>query len=86
MIESPALLIDGGKIVAAGASASLTVPAGTPTIDLADKTLLSGFIDMHTHLTYSATKGRGWEGLGLQRERQVIWGVASARKTLMAIL
>ncbi|MEO1242288.1 MAG: amidohydrolase family protein [Pseudomonadota bacterium] len=84
VVENPALLIEDGKVVASATTAVLTVPAGTPTIDLGDWTILPGFIDMHTHLTGSATKGRGWAGLGLQKERQVIWGVANAEKTLMA--
>ncbi|MHA7872387.1 MAG: Xaa-Pro dipeptidase [Hyphococcus sp.] len=84
VIESPGLLIEDGKVVAAGSRASMSIPAGTPTIDLSGKTILPGFIDMHTHLTASATKARGWEGVGLQRERRLIWGVANAKKTLMA--
>ncbi len=84
VVENPALLIEDGKVVASATTAVLTVPAGTPTIDLGDRTILPGFIDMHTHLTGSATKGRGWAGLGLQKERQIIWGVANAEKTLMA--
>lgn len=84
VVENPALLIEDGIIAASATTASLTVPAGTHTIDLGDKTLTPGLIDMHTHLTYSATKGRGWEGVGLQKERQVIWGVLHAERTLMA--
>lgn len=84
VVENPALLIEDGKVVASATTAVLTVPAGAPTIDLGDRTILPGFIDMHTHLTGSATKGRGWAGLGLQKERRVIWGVANAEKTLMA--
>jgi len=83
VIESPGLLIENGRVVASGSSASMTIPAGTPTLDLAGKTILPGFIDMHTHLTSSATKGRGWAGLGLQQERSLIWGVVNAKKTLM---
>ncbi|MEM9616648.1 MAG: amidohydrolase family protein [Pseudomonadota bacterium] len=84
VVENPALLIEDGRVVASATTAVLTVPADTPTIDLGDRTIMPGFIDMHTHLTGSATKGRGWAGLGLQKERQIIWGVANAEKTLMA--
>lgn len=83
-VNNPALLIENGKITARGLKGALTAPAGVTTIDLAGKTILPGFIDMHTHLTGSATKGRGYGGLGLQQERQTIWGVENARKTIMA--
>src|SRR5690606_19461728 len=52
--------------------------------DLGERTILPGFIDMHTHLTGSATKGRGYAGLGLSRHRGTIWGVVHAKQTLMA--
>ena len=84
VIENPALLIEDGKITHRGTQASLSVPNDAEIINLAGKTILPGFIDMHTHLTGSATKGRGYAGLGLQRERGVIWGVINAEKTLMA--
>lgn len=84
VIENPALLIEDGAIAASATTASLAVPTGTKTIDLGDATITPGLIDMHTHLTYSATKGRGWEGVGFQKERQVIWGVVHAERTLMA--
>jgi imidazolonepropionase-like amidohydrolase len=47
-------------------------------------TILPGFIDMHTHLTGSATKGRGYSGLGLSIHRGTIWGVENANTTLLA--
>jgi len=84
VIESPALIIDAGKIVSVGTQDTLGAPADAQTIDLSGQTILPGLIDMHTHLTGSATKGRGYAGLGFQKERGVIWGVINAEKTLMA--
>ena len=83
-INNPAIIIENGKVVARGVQASLTAPQGAMVIDLGGKTILPGFIDMHTHLTYSALKGRGYSGLGYQKERNTIWGVVNAEKTLMA--
>jgi imidazolonepropionase-like amidohydrolase len=48
-IESAVILIDGERITAAGSK--LAIPAGAQVIDLGDKTVLPGLIDMHTHLT-----------------------------------
>ncbi len=84
VIEGPALLIENGKVTQRGTRASLAVPAGAETIDLAGKTILPGFIDMHTHLLGSATKGRGYQGLQFSKERRVVWGVMHAERTLMA--
>jgi imidazolonepropionase-like amidohydrolase len=42
------VLVEGGKIVAAGSS--VTHPAGAETIDLGDTTLMPGLIDAHVHL------------------------------------
>ena len=83
-VENPALLIEDGLVAARGTTASLTVPAGTKTLDLGDVTLAPGLIDMHTHLTSSATKYRGWEGVGLASERRLLWGVVHAERTLQA--
>jgi imidazolonepropionase-like amidohydrolase len=42
--------VSGGRIVGVGRGA--TVPAGAEIIDLGDATLLPGFIDAHTHLSF----------------------------------
>lgn len=44
------ILVSAGRIVAVGANAS--IPAGAEVIDMGDATLLPGFIDAHTHLTF----------------------------------
>jgi len=44
------VLVENGKITALGPG--IAVPAGADRIDLAGMTLLPGFIDAHTHLSY----------------------------------
>src|SRR5262249_51006007 len=44
------VLIEGDKITAVGPD--VTVPAEVEVIDLKDKTVLSGLIDCHTHMTF----------------------------------
>jgi imidazolonepropionase-like amidohydrolase len=53
-VTSPGIVVvSGGRIQAVGAQAR--VPAGAEVIDLGDATLLPGFMDAHTHLSFEAT-------------------------------
>ena len=83
-ISEPAFIITDGKITARGTKVTLAVPDGADRVDLGGKTILPGFIDMHTHLLGSATKGRGYDGYAFSRDRNVIWGVQNAHDTIMA--
>ena len=49
VVNNGVVVIQGNKIVAAGANAA--IPAGAQVIDLGDATLLPGLIDCHVHLT-----------------------------------
>ncbi|WP_306252997.1 amidohydrolase family protein [Parvularcula sp. IMCC14364] len=84
IISNPVVVIDNGKVTSVGNAAAMTIPADAEKIDLGARTILPGLIDMHVHLTSSATKGRGYDRLGYQKERRTIWGVMNAQKTLMA--
>jgi imidazolonepropionase-like amidohydrolase len=50
LITPGLVVVTGGRIVAVGPGAS--IPAGAEVIDLGDATLLPGFIDAHTHLSF----------------------------------
>ena len=50
-LVSPGLVVvQGSKIIAVGANAS--IPAGARVIELGDATLVPGYIDAHTHITF----------------------------------
>lgn len=51
------VVIDHGKIDAAGPASSVTVPAGARKLDLSGYTVLPGLIGMHEHLFYPAGGG-----------------------------
>jgi imidazolonepropionase-like amidohydrolase len=51
LIEKATVVIKGGRILAAGASSGITVPADASQIELPETTLLPGLIDAHVHLT-----------------------------------
>lgn len=49
IIENGAILIEGDRIAAIGSTAAMTLPEDVPQMDLAGKTVLPGFIDIHAH-------------------------------------
>jgi len=81
--KDAALVIDEGKVIAAGTQRATKVPKGATVIDLGNETVMPGFIDMHTHLTGDADDG-AYESLGYSDERVAITGVKNARLTLLA--
>ena len=85
LITPGVVVVTGGKIVGVGASA--TVPTGAEVIELGDATLLPGFIDAHTHLTFPYSEDRRQARLDtLQKTvaEQTLDSVTNARVTLMA--
>lgn len=83
VMEDPALVVRGGRIVAIGTQGDLDAPQGSQAIDLGDRTLVPGLMDMHVHLSGDAG-GNFFAGLSYSAPRQAIVAVKNARKTLMA--
>jgi len=50
VIPSGDIVVTDDRITAIGASGQVTVPAGARTIDVAGKTIIPGFIDIHAHM------------------------------------
>jgi imidazolonepropionase-like amidohydrolase len=82
MMESPVVVVSGNHIEAVGAP-DIATPSEARLIDLGDATLLPGFIDVHTHLTFNAGGG-GYESLGVSTPRAALIGAKNARLTLLA--
>lgn len=53
-IKSGVVVIDNGRIVAAGSEASVAIPPSATRLDASGRTILPGFIDCHVHGTYRA--------------------------------
>jgi len=85
-VVSPGLVVvANGKIVGVGPSAA--IPAGAEVIDLGDATLMPGFMDAHTHLTYPFERDYSKQELdGLKKTipERTLDAVDIVRKTLMA--
>lgn len=81
-IAEAVILIEDGRIAAVGPD--VAIPSGARVIDLSDQTLLPGFIDAHSHLTYPLTGSPGWENkLVLRSEADfALIGAQHAREIL----
>src|SRR5262245_23844771 len=51
LIESAAIVVQGGRIVAAGPAAEVAAPPDASVLHLPETTVLPGLIDAHVHLT-----------------------------------
>jgi imidazolonepropionase-like amidohydrolase len=81
LIDQAVVLVSGERITAAGSK--LAIPAGATVIDLGNKTLLPGLIDMHTHLTGNP-EDAGYSVVAISVPRATLTGAKNARLTLQA--
>lgn len=52
IIDDGVILIERDRIKAVGRRSEVTIPAGTPTVDVAGKTIMPGLVDAHAHGPY----------------------------------
>lgn len=81
-VDAPQIVITDGRITAVGRRGD-AMPAGARQVDLGDRTLLPGLIDMHVHLTSDPTLS-GYRGLEFTDNFWTVVGVANAKKTVEA--
>jgi imidazolonepropionase-like amidohydrolase len=81
-IQRPQIVITDGRIVSVGRQGD-PVPGDARKLDLGDRTLLPGLIDMHVHLT-SDPLFSGYRRLQFTDSFWMAVGVANARRTLEA--
>jgi imidazolonepropionase-like amidohydrolase len=63
IVRDALVVIAGDRIRAVGPSGEVTVPAGARRIELGDRTLLPGLMDLHVHLSAGSPKARRGESL-----------------------
>ncbi len=83
VVERPLVAVTDGRITSITDLAASTVPAGAKLIDLGDRTLLPGLIDMHVHLDSPADIG-GYRGLEFTDSFFGMTAVGNARAMLDA--
>ena len=81
-----AVLVEGGKITAAGPADKITAPAGARTLELPGQTLLPGLIEGHSHLLLHPYNEASWNDQVLQEPLalRVARATVAARLTLEA--
>ncbi|MGH7910269.1 MAG: amidohydrolase family protein [Candidatus Dormibacteraceae bacterium] len=79
-----AVLVEDGRITAAGPRDQVHVPAGAHTVDAEGLTLLPGLIDLHVHLCSSGSGMDPGEILATPPSRVTLEAVRSCRRTLDA--
>jgi imidazolonepropionase-like amidohydrolase len=72
VVENATLLVEGNKIIRAGATSEVRVPSGTTRVSLAGKTVMPMIIDTHVHL------GSTREALLRDLRMRAYYGVSTA--------
>jgi imidazolonepropionase-like amidohydrolase len=70
-IENATLVVDGSRLLAAGPSASVSVPAGARRVSLAGKTVMPMMIDTHVHLSQTR------DGIARDLKRRAYFGISA---------
>jgi imidazolonepropionase-like amidohydrolase len=83
-IERGTLVIDGGRIVAAGTQATTATPPEATRIDVSGKTIVPAFVDAHAHIGYmrdltSGPQNYTRENIVDHLQRYAYFGVAAGQ-------
>lgn len=70
-IENATLVVEGSKLLAAGPSASVSIPADARRVSLAGKTVMPMMIDTHVHLSQSR------DGMVRDLKRRAYFGISA---------
>lgn len=82
LVANPVIIVTDGTIRSID-TGTAPLPEDSQIIDLGDRIVMPGLIDMHVHLMGKATD-QGYRRLVISHERAAITGVMNARTTLMA--
>jgi imidazolonepropionase-like amidohydrolase len=83
VLDNQTVVVVGDTIKSIAPTAQVGAEAGDKVIDLGNLTVLSGLIDVHTHLTFD-TNFDPYHEVTMTDAKEAINGVANARTTLLA--
>jgi imidazolonepropionase-like amidohydrolase len=72
-IENATLVVNGTRIVQAGAAASVNIPAGAMRVNLAGKTVMPMILDTHVHLSQTR------DGIIRDLKQRAYYGISAAQ-------
>jgi imidazolonepropionase-like amidohydrolase len=83
ILDGQTIVVTGDTISSVGASSAVPTQPGDTVVDLGDRTVMPGLIDVHTHITGEPNFDPYFE-LTQTDAKEAIHGVVNARTTLMA--
>jgi imidazolonepropionase-like amidohydrolase len=83
VLDGQTIVVTGDTISSVAASSAVPTQPGDTVVDLGDKTVMPGLIDVHTHITGEPNFDPYFE-LTQTDAKEAIQGVVNARTTLMA--
>lgn len=78
LIENAVVVIQDGRIAAAGAESEVSVPGGVEVVDVGDRTVLPGIIDAHVHMLVTGGPRSGDESRAMSGEQALLFGTRNA--------
>ena len=82
IVHDALLVIENGKISAAGPASRVVAPPGARVMDMGDRTVMPGLIDAHVHMLSTGSVSSGEESRALTDHQAVLTG---ARNGLLAL-
>jgi imidazolonepropionase-like amidohydrolase len=85
-IADAVLIVDGGRVVAAGPRAAVAIPAGARVVDATGRWIIPGLIDSHIHFSQSASTYTRPDALDLRAVRSYDDELARTRAAIPTLL
>ena len=82
VVQDAIVVIDDGRISAAGPASQVSVPPGAEVMNVRDRTAMPGLIDAHVHILLSGSLSSGAEDRAATESQALLQGVRNAQLAL----